>query len=93
MGHSKWKKLEVILVVGRIGLLTGVIAALPNYTWSASWGNFFGAAIVAVGGLLGCLNHANAVSDRMVTVSWACIVVGGCVIAGASLQAALLPAA
>lgn len=92
MAETKWKDVKTILVVGGVGLGTGALAAVPQETWSASWGNFLGAALVAVGGILGCLHHAKATSDLVATVSWACIVVGGCVIAGASLQAALMPA-
>lgn len=88
---TSWKKAKVTAVVTFWGFAAGTAAAVPQGTWSASWGNFFGAAIVAVGGVLGCLHHAKVASDRWVTLSWACIVIGGFVIAGASLQAALAP--
>ena len=83
------KKTEIVLVISIVGLGTGLLAAVPQERWSAAWGNFFGAALVAIGGILGCLDHAKAVPGWVVTLSWACIAVGGSVIAGASLQAAL----
>lgn len=84
------KKIEIVLVISIVGLGSGILAALPQERWSAAWGNFFGAAIVAIGGILGCLDHAKAAPNWVVTLSWSCIAVGGCVIAGASLQAALV---
>jgi hypothetical protein len=85
------KRLEIFLVVTITGLGTGLLAALPQERWSAAWGNSFGAAIVAVGGLIGCLREAKAIPESAVTWSWACVVVVGFVIAGASLQMALAP--
>lgn len=86
---TKRKKVEIILVVTLTGLACGFLATLPQDRWSAAWGNFFGAAIVAVGGLFGCLREARVLPEHAVSWSWACVVVGGFVIAGASLQMAL----
>lgn len=85
----KRKKIDIILVVTLTGLATGLLATLPQERWSAAWGNFFGAAIVAVGGLFGCLREAKVLPEHSVSWSWACVVIGGFVIAGASLQMAL----
>lgn len=79
------------LVLTLTGLAVFTVAVLPNETWSPAWGNFFGAAAVAIGGLLATL-HAYDVGKRETgAASWAFIVVGGFAIAGASLQSALAP--
>lgn len=75
------------LVLG--GFFMFFVAALPNEQWSPAWGNFFGAAFVAVGGLLASLHTYKLVLDWAVPISWALIVMGGFAIAGASLQMAL----
>lgn len=74
-----------------VAVFTSFVAATPNGTWPAAWANFFGAAFVALGGLIGGLHAASVVSTRWVPWSWACIVVGGFVIAGACLQMAMPP--
>lgn len=71
------------------GLVVFWLAAMPNDNWSAAWGNFFGAAFVAAGGLLASLHAYKLVHDWAVPLSWALIVMGGFAIAGASLQMAL----
>lgn len=89
---TRRKRIEMVVVVTLASLGSGLLATLPNERWSAAWGNFFGAFMVAVGGLLGCLNSSKALPETALPWSWACIVVGGFAIAGASLQMALAPA-
>lgn len=81
--------LKLVLQVVLPGVFVFLIAALPNDDWSAAWGNFYGAAFVAVGGLLASLHAYKLLPDWLVPLSWAFIVMGGCAIAGASLQMAL----
>lgn len=87
--ESTGEKVLIAVLIAIIGLAMGGVALIPNAQWPPAWGNFFGAFIVAVGGLLGCLHAANLGPERFVSWSWSCIVVGGFVIAGASLQTAL----
>lgn len=46
------KKVRVIATGSVVGHICGGVAVLPQETWSAFWGNFFGAMLVAQGGLL-----------------------------------------
>lgn len=80
-------RLTAVLVF--TGLLVFFLAFIPNDTWSPEWGNFFGAAAVAIGGLLATLNSLGVQEKETGPWAWASIVVGGFAIAGASLQMAL----
>jgi hypothetical protein len=71
------------------GLVVFAIAVMPNNTWSPEWGNFFGATLVAIGGLLATLHAQEVAENETGSASWAFLVVGGFAIAGASLQVAL----
>lgn len=86
---SKSLALRHVVVLSVGGLVVFAVALLPNATWSPSWGNFFGAAFVALGGLLATLNAYGVGKNETQAMSWSCIVVGGFAIAGASLQMAL----
>ncbi|WP_214945289.1 hypothetical protein [Arthrobacter sp. ISL-85] len=90
-GPKETVKKKILLAGGitLIGLAMGLVALAPNDVWTPAWGNFFGALIVALGGLFGCLHASKLATERVVPLSWSCIVVGGFVIAGASLQMAL----
>lgn len=77
------------LVLSLVGLGVFAAAFTENETWSPEWGNFFGAAFVAIGGLLATLNSLRVSEKETGAASWAFIVVGGFAIAGASLQMAL----
>ncbi|MEJ1193052.1 hypothetical protein [Pseudarthrobacter sp. CCNWLW207] len=77
------------LVLSLVGLVVFASALMPNETWSPAWGNFFGAAFVAIGGLLATLNSLRVSEKETAAWSWSFIVVGGFAIAGASLQMAL----
>jgi hypothetical protein len=87
--ESVARKLGLAATICGVGVAMGLVAYWPNKTWSAAWGNFFGALIVALGGLIGCLHAARLVPERILSWSWSLVVVGGFVIAGASLKAAL----
>lgn len=80
------------LVLTLTGLAVFAVALTPSESWSPAWGNFFGAAAVAIGGLLATLNSYDLGKKETGAASWAFIVVGGFAIAGASSQAALAPA-
>lgn len=73
------------------GLFIFFWTLFPNGHWPAASGNFIGAMLVAVGGLLATLNAREIGSKRLAACSHVCIVVGGFAIAGAALQSIIWP--
>lgn len=89
---TKRQRIETVVVVTIASLASGALATVPNERWSAAWGNFFGALLVAMGGAIGCLLATKTLPEKASAWSWALVVVGGFAIAGASLQMVLFPA-
>lgn len=72
-------------------LMFAVALFFGGFFWSAlgpdaDWGNFYGAAAVAIGGVMASLGDYNQ-SKNWKAGGWACIIIGGACIAGSALKA------
>lgn len=65
-----------------------VLSALPA-SYSALWVNFFGALLVAVGGMCGAVGNYDKDAGTARALSWTGIIGGGAAIAGASFRMAV----
>lgn len=77
------------LVIGSFSLIAGILSALPNPTWTYEWVNFWGALFVALGGLLAILHYLRVATASTIRISLVFVTVGGFMILGAALRAAM----
>lgn len=66
-----------------------LLSAFPNKYTSAEWVNFMGALAVAIGGVFGCLSTYDILVKETRPATWAFVVLGGAIIAGASVRMAV----
>jgi peptidoglycan/LPS O-acetylase OafA/YrhL len=79
------------LFVGGLGLVAFLLALFPTGDVPAPLGNAYGAISVALGGICGALSAYNHWLPWTRPLTWTLVVIGGAIIAGASLQMAIWP--